>query len=715
MLKIFKYLKESKWSVLAIIALLVVQAYCDLALPQYTADIVDVGIGQKGIETVVPERMRGSTYEVLGALMTQEEKVLFSSAYRQEADGNYVFQGDQDTVEFLEEALGIPALLLSMGNTGGISEAEGLRDLLGAEVTDQQLLQIREQVLQELGESGETLLAQRGILFVQQEYESLGMDMGRIQTNYLLRTGGMMLVYSVVMMATAILVGLLASRIGAKLGLNLRERVFTKVVSFSHGEMEKFSTASLITRSTNDIQQVQMVVVMMLRMVVYAPIIGVGGVVKVLRTRTGMGWIIVVAVALILGLVGVLMGVAMPRFKKMQTLVDRLNLVSREILTGVPVIRAFSREKFEEERFDRANRDLMSTQLFTGRVMTIMMPAMMLIMNGISIMIVWFGAQGIDLGNLMVGDMLAFITYTMQIVMSFLMLTMISVMLPRAGVAAGRIQEVIDTQVSIVDLEQVRDKELGEARGVVAFEDVSFRYPGADEDALEHLTFTARPGETIGIIGGTGSGKTSLVNLIPRFYDVTGGRITLDGVDIREVSLHKLRSLLGYVPQKGVLFSGDIASNLKFAGGDISDDAMEEAARIAQAEEFILAKAEGYRSEISQGGTNVSGGQKQRLSIARAIAKNPRVYLFDDSFSALDYKTDVTLRKALQEKTAQATVIIVAQRISTILHADQIIVLEEGKIAGMGTHGELLQECQAYREIARSQLSEAELEGGRAG
>ncbi len=715
MLKIFKYLKESKWSVLAIIALLVVQAYCDLALPQYTADIVDVGIGQKGIETVVPERMRGSTYEVLGALMTQEEKVLFSSAYRQEADGNYVFQGDQDTVEFLEEALGIPALLLSMGNTGGISEAEGLRDLLGAEVTDQQLLQIREQVLQELGESGETLLAQRGILFVQQEYESLGMDMGRIQTNYLLRTGGMMLVYSVVMMATAILVGLLASRIGAKLGLNLRERVFTKVVSFSHGEMEKFSTASLITRSTNDIQQVQMVVVMMLRMVVYAPIIGVGGVVKVLRTRTGMGWIIVVAVALILGLVGVLMGVAMPRFKKMQTLVDRLNLVSREILTGVPVIRAFSREKFEEERFDRANRDLMSTQLFTGRVMTIMMPAMMLIMNGISIMIVWFGAQGIDLGNLMVGDMLAFITYTMQIVMSFLMLTMISVMLPRAGVAAGRIQEVIDTQVSIVDLEQVRDKELGEARGVVAFEDVSFRYPGADEDALEHLTFTARPGETTAIIGGTGCGKYTLLNLIPRFYDVTGGRITLDGVDIREVSLHKLRSLLGYVPQKGVLFSGDIASNLKFAGGDISDDAMEEAARIAQAEEFILAKAEGYRSEISQGGTNVSGGQKQRLSIARAIAKNPRVYLFDDSFSALDYKTDVTLRKALQEKTAQATVIIVAQRISTILHADQIIVLEEGKIAGMGTHGELLQECQAYREIARSQLSEAELEGGRAG
>ena len=743
MLKIFKYLKESKWSVLAIIALLVVQAYCDLALPQYTADIVDIGIGQKGIENAVPRRLGAETYAGLMSLMTQEERALMASAYGQEDDGGYVFQGDKETEEALDECIGIPILILSaMRESGGMpgagtavggpeaadaagTESGGISGEAGnppadlsASIlapTDDQVLALRDQVLESLGETGETVIAQRAMLFLQAEYESLGMDLGKIQRSYLYRTGGMMLAYSVVMMATAILVGFLASRIGARLGLNLRQRVFSRVVSFSHAEMEQFSTASLITRSTNDIQQVQMVVVMMLRMVVYAPIIGIGGIVKVLGTRTGMGWIIAVAVALILALVGVLMAVAMPKFKKMQALVDRLNLVSREILTGVSVIRAFSRERFEEERFDRANRDLMRTQLFTNRVMNIMMPMMMLIMNGISILIVWFGAKGIDLGNLMVGDMLAFITYTMQIVMSFLMLTMISVMLPRAGVAAGRIQEVIDTQVSIVDLEQVRDKELGEARGVVAFEDVSFRYPGADEDALEHLTFTARPGETTAIIGGTGCGKSTLLNLIPRFYDVTGGRITLDGVDIREVSLHKLRSLLGYVPQKGVLFSGDIASNLKFAGGDISDDAMEEAARIAQAEEFILAKAEGYRSEISQGGTNVSGGQKQRLSIARAIAKNPRVYLFDDSFSALDYKTDVTLRKALQEKTAQATVIIVAQRISTILHADQIIVLEEGKIAGMGTHGELLQECQAYREIARSQLSEAELEGGRAG
>lgn len=793
MLKIFRYLKESKWSVLAIIVFLVVQAYCDLALPQYTADIVDIGIGQKGIENAVPIRMREETYQGLMGLMTQEEKSLMAAAYAQEEDGSFVFQGDDETEERLNESMGIPILVLwHMTESGNVmdgmdapageaativdgasdelrsgmeapmgeaakspdgaadattaegsgqtakaeSEAESgipagetgnpaagfATDLSGTgiELSDDQVLALREQVLESLGETGETVIAQRAMLFLQKEYEALGMDLGRIQRNYLYKTGGMMLAYSVVMMATAILVGFLASRIGARLGLNLRERVFTRVVSFSHAEMEQFSTASLITRSTNDIQQVQMVVVMMLRMVVYAPIIGIGGILKVVRTRTGMGWIIIVAVALIMALVAVLMAVAMPKFKKMQTLVDRLNLVSREILTGVPVIRAFSREQFEEERFDKANRDLMRTQLFTNRVMNVMMPVMMLIMNGISILIVWFGAKGIDLGNLMVGDMLAFITYTMQIVMSFLMLTMISVMLPRAGVAAGRIEEVIGTRSSVTDREHVQDEKLADARGVVAFEDVSFRYPGADEDALQDLTFTAGPGETTAIIGSTGCGKSTLLNLIPRFYDVTGGRITIDGVDIRDLSQHKLRSLLGYVPQKAVLFSGDIASNLKFGStsvsgaGDISDSQMEEAAEIAQATEFIESKPEKYHSEISQGGTNVSGGQKQRLSIARAIAKSPKIYLFDDSFSALDYKTDVTLRKALRAKTEDATVIIVAQRISTILHADRIIVLDEGKIAGMGTHRELLRECEAYREIARSQLSEAELEGGAA-
>ncbi len=714
MLKIFKYLAESKWSVLAIIALLVVQAYCDLALPQYTADIVDVGIGQKGIESAVPERMRESTYRTLESLLTQEERELMASAYEQAADGSYVFCGDKQAEEALDESMGIPLLIVSMTESGGGMPDMGMGENAAGELTDEQILGLRRQVSESLGDTGETVIAQRALLFIQEEYDKLGMDMGRIQRSYLYRTGGMMLAYSVVMMATAILVGLLASRIGAKLGLNLRERVFTKVVSFSHAEMEQFSTASLITRSTNDIQQVQMVVVMMLRMVVYAPIIGIGGVVKVMGTRTGMGWIIVVAVALIMALVAVLMAVAMPKFKKMQTLVDRLNLVSREILTGVSVIRAFSREKFEEERFDRANRDLMQTQLFTNRVMNVMMPVMMLIMNGISVMIVWFGAKGIDMGNLMVGDMLAFITYTMQIVMSFLMLTMISVMLPRAGVAAGRIQEVIGTNAGVTDKETVQDERLGQARGVVAFEDVSFRYPGADEDALEHLDFTAGPGETTAIIGSTGCGKSTLLNLIPRFYDVTAGRITIDGVDIRDLSQHKLRSLLGYVPQKAVLFSGDISSNLKFGGPDISDSRMKEAAEIAQATEFIESKPEGFDSEIAQGGTNVSGGQKQRLSIARAIAKAPRIFLFDDSFSALDYKTDVTLRKALREKTGDATVIIVAQRISTILHADQIIVLDEGRIAGKGTHSQLLRECEAYREIARSQLSETELEGGAA-
>ena len=777
MLKIFKYLKDFKWSVLAIIALLIVQAYCDLALPQYTADIVDVGIGQKGIEGAVPERMRQSTYEALAMFLTGEERERMVSAYEQAEDGSYIFRGTQEEKEALNKGMGMAMLLVSMMESGSAGDISGMLEPGGnsgvpgmmeggaaggkaglpedggteageaaaapeggstapdaaAEVpkvgaagrievalTDEQLLIIREQILQSLGESGEKAVAQKAVLFIQQEYEQLGMDLGRIQRNYLYRTGGMMLVYSMVMMATAIMVGLLAARLGAKLGMNLRERVFTKVVSFSHAEMERFSTASLITRSTNDIQQVQMVVVMMLRMVVYAPIIGIGGVVKVLRTRTGMGWIIVVAVALILVLVCVLMAVAMPKFKKMQTLVDRMNLVSREILTGVSVIRAFSRERFEEARFDRANRDLMQTQLFTNRVMNVMMPVMMLIMNGISIMIVWFGAKGIDMGNLMVGDMLAFITYTMQIVMSFLMLTMISVMLPRAGVAAGRIEEVIGTQAGVRDKDQVQDDRLKSPEGVLAFEDVSFRYPGADEDALEHLSFTARPGETTAIIGSTGCGKSTLLNLIPRFYDVTAGRITIDGVDIRDVSQHKLRSLLGYVPQKAVLFSGDIASNLKFGGAwkegvpDISDSQMREAAEIAQATEFIESKPDGYHSEISQGGTNVSGGQKQRLSIARAIAKAPKIFLFDDSFSALDYKTDATLRKALREKTADATVIIVAQRISTILHADRIIVLDEGRIAGMGTHSELLRECGAYREIARSQLSEAELEGGAA-
>lgn len=555
----------------------------------------------------------------------------------------------------------------------------------------------------------EMLISQMAVAFVKAEYESLGLDLGKMQTDYLWSTGAKMLGLTVLMMTVAIAAGLLASRTAARVGRDLRSSVFKKVISFSNVEMDRFSTASLITRSTNDIQQVQQVVVMLLRMVMYAPILGIGGVIKVAGTKTGMEWIIAVAVGVIILVVILLMVIAIPKFKKMQTLVDRLNLVSREILTGIPVIRAFSREKHEEERFDVANRDLMRTQLFTNRVMTFMMPVMMLVMNTITIMIVWFGAKGVDLGNMQVGDMMAFITYTMQIVMSFMMLTMISIMLPRANVAAARIDEVLSAEPVIRDPENNQDESLVSPKGVVSYEDVSFAYPGAGENVLEHITFTAVPGQTTAVIGSTGSGKSTLVHLLPRLYDVSAGAVKIDGVDIRSLTLHKLHSLLGFVPQKGILFSGDIASNLKFGGDDITDEAMTEAAEIAQAAPFIAEKPEGYHSPIAQGGTNVSGGQKQRLSIARAIAKHPKIYVFDDSFSALDYKTDTELRRALAAKTKDATVIIVAQRISTILHADQIIVLDDGRIVGMGRHEELMQNCETYREIARSQLSEKEL------
>lgn len=680
MFKIMKYLGEFKASVVAVVLLLILQAYCDLALPSYTSDIVDVGIEQGGIENAVPEVMRAETLENICLL--SGEDALIRENYRMNKDGNYELRADEpDTIAALNEAMqGAIVTLYHQGET--------------------------------VEELSDTMASQMAVMFVRAEYEALGVDLSAIQTRYLLATGGKMLLMTVLMMAASIAVGFLASRVSAGIGMRLRGRVFRKVVSFSQAEMDRFSTASLITRSTNDIQQVQMVAVMLLRLVCYAPILGIGGIIKVVNTRTGMGWIIVVAVALILALVGTLMKIAMPKFKLMQTLVDRMNLVSREILTGVPVIRAFSREKHEEERFDKANRELMSTQIFTNRVMTFMMPTMMLIMNAIAVAIVWFGSKGIDIGNLQIGDMMAFITYSMQIVMSFLMLTMISVMLPRAGVAAERIEEILNTEPAILNREQVRDEALS-GKGIVAFEDVHFRYPGAEEDALSDISFVAEPGKTTAIIGSTGCGKSTLLHLLPRFYDVTGGRITIDGIDIRELSQKKLRNLMGFVPQKGVLFSGTIASNIKFAGEEnVSDEMMEEAAEIAQAKEFIESKKETYESPIAQGGTNVSGGQKQRLSIARAIAGKPPIFLFDDSFSALDYKTDAVLRKALHEKLSGATVIIVAQRISTILHADQIIVLDDGRIVGIGRHEELLQTCEAYQEIAKSQLSESELKGG---
>lgn len=712
MLHIFGYLKRSWKSVVLIFMLLIFQASCDLTLPQFTSNLVDIGIQQNGIAHATPAEMRDTTMEDLSLFLTDEEQALVSSCYEQSGDCWVRTTDDEKTLEQLDEAMSMPMVMLDTIQSSDQIDRDALYARLeSGEITREHLLGAESQMESQLSGMGGSTITQKAILFTQKEYEALGYDLHEMQMNYLLTTGGKMLALSLGMVAAAILVGLIASRTAAELAMHLRESLFTRVVSFGNEEMTKFSTASLITRSTNDIQQVQMVIVMLLRIVLYAPILGVGGIFRVMRTETSMAWIIAVAVGAVMCLVAVLMGVALPRFKKMQTLIDNLNLVAREILTGLPVIRAFSREKHEEERFDGANIALTRTQLFTNRVMTFMMPCMMLIMNVVTVAIVWFGAHGVDLGNMQVGDMMAFITYTMQIIMSFLMISMISIMLPRAGVAADRINEVLTTEPRIRDKAKVEDDKLTDCRGEVVFDDVSFRYPDADADVLEHISFTAKPGQTTAIIGSTGAGKSSLLNLIPRFFDVSYGRITIDGIDIRNLSLHKLHEVLGYVPQKGVLFSGDIESNLKFGGADISDAQMEQAAEIAQATEFIESKPDRYQTPIAQGGTNVSGGQKQRLSIARAIAKNPKIYLFDDSFSALDYKTDAALRRALSERVHDATTIIVAQRISTILHAEQIIVLDEGKVAGIGTHEELMKTCATYQEIARSQLSEKELGG----
>lgn len=712
MLHIFGYLKRSWKSVVLIFMLLIFQASCDLTLPQFTSNLVDIGIQQNGIAHAAPAEMRDTTMEDLSLFLTDEEQALVSSSYQQSGDRWVRTTDDEKTLEQLDEAMSMPMVMLDTIQSSDQLDRDALYARLeSGEITREHLLGAESQMESQLSGMGGSTITQKAILFTQKEYEALGYDLHEMQMNYLLTTGGKMLALSLGMVAAAILVGLIASRTAAELAMHLRESLFTRVVSFGNEEMTKFSTASLITRSTNDIQQVQMVIVMLLRIVLYAPILGVGGIFRVMRTETSMAWIIAVAVGAVMCLVAVLMGVALPRFKKMQTLIDNLNLVAREILTGLPVIRAFSRETHEEERFDGANIVLTRTQLFTNRVMTFMMPCMMLIMNVVTVAIVWFGAHGVDLGNMQVGDMMAFITYTMQIIMSFLMISMISIMLPRAGVAADRINEVLTTEPRIRDKAKVEDDKLTDCRGEVVFDDVSFRYPDADADVLEHISFTAKPGQTTAIIGSTGAGKSSLLNLIPRFFDVSYGRITIDGIDIRNLSLHKLHEVLGYVPQKGVLFSGDIESNLKFGGADISDAQMEQAAEIAQATEFIESKPDRYQTPIAQGGTNVSGGQKQRLSIARAIAKTPKIYLFDDSFSALDYKTDAALRRALSERVHDATTIIVAQRISTILHAEQIIVLDEGKVAGIGTHEELMKTCATYQEIARSQLSEKELGG----
>ena len=698
-----------------------------MSLPDYTSKIVDTGIQQGGIESPVPDTIRDTTLQALELLMSEQDAALAEQWYSApDADGVRTLSHDATAaMSELENAFATPDVVLYMAAAQNSATAAGTTDTVTPTSYDLDAVATQFAAMAQAPGAREMLQAQladaapqddsvadslssQAMLLVALEYDAQGIAHD-VQMSYLLRTGGQMLALTLLMVAVAIAVGFIASRVSAAIGRDLRRDVFKTVVGYSNAEIEKFSTASLITRTTNDIQQVQFTCVILLRMVAYAPILGIGGILHVASGNTGLEWIIFVAVAALLVLITVLMNVAMPKFKQMQTLVDRLNLVSREILTGIMPIRAFSREKFEEERFDKANTDLMKTQLFTNRTMVAMMPFMTLIMNGTSLLIVWFGGKAMDLGNMQVGEMIAFITYTMQIVMSFLMLSMVAVMLPRAGVAADRIDEVIKTPAAIHDPAAPKALPEGGTKGVVAFNDVSFRYPGSDEDALEHISFTAKPGQTTAIIGSTGCGKSTLLNLIPRFYDVSEGSVMIDGVDVRDMSQAQLHDQLGYVPQKGVLFSGTIDSNLKFGGDHITDADVRGAAEIAQAAEFISAKPEGYNAPIAQGGSNVSGGQKQRLSIARAIAKHPRIYLFDDSFSALDYKTDVALRRALKAQTDNATVIIVAQRISTVLHANQILVLDEGRIVGKGTHAQLMESCPEYQEIARSQLSQKEL------
>ncbi len=675
MIKLLSYLKPHIKEVVLIFLLMMVQVYCDLTLPQYTSDIVNVGIQQAGIEDCVPDKISGESYALLSAQLRKGDRELLEASYTPDGQGVYEYSGDDR--EALAAALAVPEAKLL-----------GLDDYSGS------------------------MAEQAAVTFVAGEYQKLGVDMEKLQMSYLLREGAYMLIFTVIMVIAAIITGYFAARVGSSVGRDARKGIFEKVLSFGYKEMNRFQTASLITRSTNDVQQIQNTIIMLLRVVMMAPIMGVGACIKVVSTRTGMGWITVCAVVIICIVLLTILVVTMPKFKVMQRLIDRINLVSREIITGTPVIRAFSREDYEKKRFDSASRDLMKTQLFTQRAMSIMTPALMIIMNLVVLVIVWFGARGVDLGRLQVGDMIAFITYTMQVVSSFMWLTMAAIFLPRANVAAERIREVMDAEPSVSN--KAETVSLPDARGVIRFENVDFRFPGAEKNALSGISFTAVPGETTAVIGSTGSGKSTLLDLIPRFYDVSGGRITIDGTDIEDMDLKELRSMIGYVPQKGMLFNGDIRSNIKFASDDISDEAMEEAAEIACATEIVGEREEGYDSYVAQSGTNLSGGQKQRLSIARAIAKDPLIYLFDDCFSALDYRTDSQVRKALKEKTKEKTVIIVAQRIATILHADRIIVLDNGRIAGTGTHEELLAGCGVYREIAESQLSAAELKGGEA-
>ena len=702
MLRIVKYMKGYGNLVALIVVLLVVQAFCDLALPQYTSDIIDNGIQNKGVIYKQKKKILAVEFEAAQMAMTKEEIADWKDSYKENGEIYERKDISKKRLEELNEEFSVPLLVYAQT----LSMRKETK--AGQQMPEGALAGIRDKVEEQCSTIGESLVYSTVMAYTASVEEAAGIDMEKKQKNYLWLAGGKMLIVAFLMALVSSLVCLYSAKIGAGVGRDLRGKIYSKVMRFSDAEMGKYSTASLITRSTNDVQQIQMVETMLLRMIIYAPIIGIGGIIKVIQTGSGMGWIIVLAVVLLFALVMALLKLAMPKFKKMQTLVDRINLISREILTGLSVIRAFGREKREEERFEEANTALTRNMLFTNRVMTFMMPCMMFIMYGISILIVWVAAGKIDQGTIQVGTMTAFITYAMQIVMAFLMLTMLSVMAPRASVAAERIDEVLEAKILIQDKEGAKETKI--QHGVVEFQDVSFAYPGGDENVIEHISFTAGTGKVTAIIGGTGSGKSTLVNLIPRFYDVTSGKITIDGEDIREITQKSLRDAIGYVPQKGVLFSGTIASNLKYGKEDATQKQIEEAISIAQAKEIVDGKKDGYNSTIAQGGSNVSGGQKQRFSIARAIVKEPKIYIFDDSFSALDYKTDAVLRKELSKKTKSATVLIVAQRISTILHADQIIVLEEGKIAGIGTHRELMENCSVYQEIAASQLSEGDLD-----
>ncbi len=704
--RIIKNLKPYWKTIVIIVLLLILQAVCDLALPQYTSDIIDTGIQNSGVKHIIPEAIIASEYEKAQLFMTTQEKEQWISLYQQDNDIYRCKEKSEKKLDEYDSLLVLPLLIV-----GQMEEADATQmqqfSMMGS-MPDEVIQQVRENTQKTIDTMGESFVHAMGVSYAVKQDTLAGLDIHSIQTRYLLIAGGKMVVMALLIAVTTVLVGLAASKVAAGIGRDMRVSVYKNVMSFSNAEMDKFSTASLITRTTNDIQQIQMVTVLSLRMVAYAPILGIGGIIKVMNTNSGMEWVIAVAVASIMCLVLLLMMIAMPKFKQMQKLVDAVNLVSREILTGLSVIRAFGREKKEEERFDNANKNLTKTMLFTNRVMTFMMPAMTLIMYGINVLIIWVAAHRIDEGVMQVGSMTAFITYTMQIVMSFLMLTMMSIFMPRAIVSANRIDEVLNQKSSVMD--KTNPKSIKDKKGVVVFDHVHFCYPGAKTDAIEDINFVAEPGKTTAIIGSTGCGKTTLVNLIPRLYDVTKGSITIDGYDVRDISMQDLRSEIGYVPQKGVLFSGTIASNLRFGKDDATDNDIKEAASIAQATDFIESKEEQYEAHIAQGGTNVSGGQKQRLAIARAIAKNPRIYIFDDSFSALDLKTDATLRKALSEKMKESTMIIVAQRVSTIIYADQILVMDDGRIVGKGTHRELMKNCEVYQQIARSQMSEKELD-----